>query len=299
MKIAVIGSNSFLAKEIIKSTYFYDVDFILYGIQNEGLSDNFTYFKYPEAQLDFKDLLKIDAIIYCSGAGIQSNLNEPIELLFELNSFLPIRLFNYLNCNGYKGKIMTFGSYYEIGENNNLVKYDENMILKSDNKVSLDYTQTKRVLSNYLYNKQLSFDFYHLFLPTIYNKAENPLRLIPYVINRLQNNLDLEFTKGEQIRQYLHTDDLVGFINLLLSSNDFEPGFYNVAPDEFYTIKELVKLIFEILEKPFIEDYFGRKDGRDDSMKVLCMNNNKMKSTGFTPSINLKSGIKFYLNPIK
>jgi nucleoside-diphosphate-sugar epimerase len=111
----------------------------------------------------------------------------------------------------------------------------------------------------------------------------------------LKNNQAMEFTEGSQIRQYLHTNDLVRFLAILIDGNTIKSGFYNIAPDEFYSVKDVVKLIFQELNIPFVESYFGRKSGRDESMKILCMNNSKMKSIGFQPKIDLISGIKKYL----
>lgn len=295
MKIAVIGSNSFLAKEIIKSKFFEKENFILYGINNENLSPEFVYFKYPETNISFEDLLKTDAIIYCAGAGIQSNLNEDIELLYELNTFFPIRLLNFLNKKSYKGKTITFGSYFEIGENDSELAFNEDMILKSDNKIELDYTKTKKLLSTYISINKLNFPHFHLFLSTIYSKTESENRLIPYVIDKIKTNQNLEFTKGLQVRQYLHTSDLVRFIKLIFENNDIESGFYNVAPDESYSVKEIVQFIFKALNKPLDENCFNKIKGRDDTMKVLKMNNSKIKNLGFKTEIDIETGIKMYL----
>ena len=295
MKIAIVGSNSFLANEIVNSTRFANHHFVLYGINNQRPSSDFIFFKYPEAPLDIESLLQADVIIYCAGAGIQSNLNEDVELIYELNSFLPIRMFNYLNSKNYTGKVITFGSYFEIGESKDSTPINENGILESQQRVPNEYCISKRVFSRFNSSKSFTFKNYQLFLPTIYSKNENPFRLIPYVVERVKNNQEMEFTEGSQIRQYLHTDDLVRFLGILIDNNTLESGFYNMAPDEFYSVKEVVKLIFQELNKPFIESYFGRKSGRDESMKILCMDNSKMKSTGFKPEVDLVSGIRKYL----
>lgn len=294
MKIAIIGSNSFLAKEIFHSSKLNAHNFALYGISNDYYNSDFTFFKYPESPLNFDSLLIYDLIIYCAGAGIQSNLKESTDLIYELNTFLPIRMFNYLHAANYKGKVITFGSYFEIGENSDLTPFTEKMILESQLKLPNEYCISKRVVSRFNSSKLFSFSHYQLFLPTIYNKNENPLRLIPYVINNVKNNKEMEFTEGSQIRQYLHTDDLVSFIKMLIEK-DIEPGFYNLAPEEYYTVKELVKMIFELLDKPFVESYFGRKEGRDESMKMLCLDNTKMKNLGFKAEIDLENGIRRYL----
>lgn len=296
MKTAIIGSNSFLAREIIDAKIFPETNLHLMGVENEGNRSNFSFFKFPDVNLKFEYLLNFDCIIYCAGAGIQSNLKEEINLIYELNVFLPIRICNYLNQNNYKGKFLTFGSYFEIGDNSEDIKYSELDIIKSLNKVPNDYCISKRLLSRYVSSSFSTMQHYHLFLPNIYGRNENPNRLIPYVINNVLKKREMEFTEGTQMRQYLHIRDLIRFIDKAMNKEHLSAGIYNIAPDISYSVKEIVQTIFEILDTPFSKDFFGKKEGRDESMKILQMNNSKMKANRFTTEINLKSGILEYLN---
>lgn len=296
-RVVIIGSNSFIAKSISKSEKFFKQKLFHYGIENDSVAKEFILFKYPEHQINLRELLKIkpDLIIYCAGAGIQSNVSESTELIYHLNAFLPINLINFLEQEGYKGKFITFGSYFEIGDNNENLYFTEDNIQRSMLEVKNDYSISKRLLTRYLGSKNPNINFYHLFLPNLYGFGENPARLIPYTINKILNNEIMSFTEGTQIRQYLHIEDLVHFIEFIGLNQKIDSGFYNVVNEECYTVKEVVKLITQILHKPFHEEFFGKIKGRDSSMRVLKLDNSKMLSTEFKPKINLYDGIKTYL----
>ena len=210
MNVAIIGSNSFLAKYIILELVADNINPVLYGKSplHEFPSLEFTLFQYPEYPIDYFGLIKFDIIIYTAGAGIQANLNEAPEIIYELNSFIPIRLASMLAANNYKGKFVAFGSYFEIGKEPNEQYYSEDEVVTSLNKVPNHYCVSKRLLSRYLSSSPQTLNFYHLILPNIYGKGENPQRLIPYLITALQNKEEMKLTRGQQVRQYIHAADV-------------------------------------------------------------------------------------------
>lgn len=49
-----------------------------------------------EENIDMSTLKNSDVIIYAIGAGIQSNLNESVNLIYSLNVNVPINICNQL-----------------------------------------------------------------------------------------------------------------------------------------------------------------------------------------------------------
>lgn len=300
MNVAIIGSTSFLAQYIIRELVSNNLKPTLYGKypSEEFLPLKFIFFNFPEHPINYPDLRKYDVIIYTAGAGIQANLNETAEVIYELNSFIPIRLANVLSQNNYKGKLLTFGSYFEIGNEPCKKYYLEDEILISLNKISNDYGTSKRLLSRYLSSSTQTPDYYHLFLPNIYGKGENPERLIPYLINALKNNEEIKLTSGTQLRQYLHAEDIAKTALDIIKEN-YPKGFYNLCRSEAIRIKELVKKIYDL--SGHSEEFdglplFGSKERSDTLMPYLLLNNTKAIDTfKFQPQISIENGIKTYL----
>jgi nucleoside-diphosphate-sugar epimerase len=142
-KVAIIGSNSFAAQYIIKAL---KNDFAITGYsRSDNSHSEFSHviFDYPKTSLDYSQLLSFDYIIYTAGAGIQSNKPDTVSDIYELNTFLPIRLFNFLNQNNYQGTFITFGSYSEIGQEFDETPYDELSIVSTQQKVhNMDLEKT-------------------------------------------------------------------------------------------------------------------------------------------------------------
>ncbi|HXS55473.1 MAG TPA: NAD(P)-dependent oxidoreductase [Hanamia sp.] len=300
MKVAVVGSNSFLAQYIIRELVKNGIDPKLYGKipSAEFPLLDFTLFQFAEHKINYSDLLLFDVIIYTAGAGIQANHNQTPEMVYELNSFIPIHLANTLAAHNYKGKLLTFGSYFEIGNESQERYYSEDEIVTSLNRVPNHYCISKRLLSKYFSSVSENLNFFHLILPNIYGKEENPQRLIPYLIDALKNKKDIRLTSGEQVRQYIHASDVAKIVLDIIVEN-YPKGFYNVCRNEAIQIKELVRKIFVECGRTnqFDElNLFGSKERSDTAMQYLLMNNHKSVYTfKYQPLVSIDEGIKTYL----
>jgi nucleoside-diphosphate-sugar epimerase len=295
-KVAIIGSNGFLAQYITKKLR--NDGAILRGFgrlnKNENI-DDFITFDYPNYPIDFEDLLPFDAIIYTAGAGIQANLKESTASVFYLNAFLPIDLLLFLENSNWQGKIITFGSYFEIGFNSQHHFFSESEVALSANLVPNDYCNSKRLLTRFYSNKPLKLNYYHLILPNIYGLGENEQRLIPYLVNNIQSGDKISLTSGEQTRQYIHAQDVADFVAFLIE-NDAPKGMLNIAQPEAITVKDLVLKTYQLLHKIPPQGIFGQTQRTDASMNILLLDTSKITQTlNWTANISLESGILSYL----
>lgn len=300
MNVSLIGSNSFLAEYLIRELVENGISPKLFGRRKseEFPSLNFQSFNFPQNDIDIFELLKSDVIIYTAGAGVQANLVVTPEMMYEINCFVPIRLTNALSANNYKGKLITFGSYFEIGNETDKKYYSENDLLASLNEVPNHYCSSKRVFSRYLASSPSTPKFYHLMLPNIYGKGENANRLIPYLINSLNNDEPISLTSGDQIRQYIHVIDISKTV-LDIIKESYPKGFYNLCRKEEVQIKDLVKKVFVLCgqtEKFENSNLFGSKERSDTRMRCLLLENGKaMHTFKFQPQISIEEGLKSYL----
>ena len=296
MKISILGTNGFLSTAIAKYANDAEWNLDMYGLDEPTAHkfDNFYKINLMDAELDCTSLLTSDIIVYAIGAGIQSNLKEGNDLIYNLNIIVPVRICNALKAAGYQGKFITFGSIFEMGETT-----EERFFTEEDIQTSLavapnDYTVSKRMLTRFISSYKHEFTHWHFIIPTIYGESENPKRLIPYTINAIKNGEELHFTAGDQTRQYIHVSEVPRIIDMAYKKN-IPSGIYNIQGKETITVKEIVTLIHKVLGKQVAEGCFGSAQRADVGMKYLALDGSKLKSAiNFVATIRLEDIIKKY-----
>jgi len=277
MKISLIGSNGLLSDSIGRYCNNNNIDLDIYGLHEPFNIDysNFYFTDLVKDDLEYNRMKQSNIIIYAAGAGIQSNLKESTDLVYLLNVSLPVKICNHLKQADYSGIFITFGSYFEIGETTENKYYTETEVICSLNNVPNDYSISKRMLSRYLSSFKAQFKTWHFILPTIYGEKESPHRLIPYTINALKNDNNLQFTSGEQIRQYVYIDEIAHIINIAYEK-DLPSGIYNIEGNETLTVKEVVSMLFEAYKKTLPGSLFGKEERIDTGMRNLQLNGKKL-----------------------
>lgn len=296
MKYSILGTNGFLSTAIAKFCNEKEYKLDMYGLDEpKGHQySNFYKVNLMDAELDYASLLNSDIIIYAIGAGIQANLKEGFNLIYNLNVTAPVTICNRLKELGYKGVFVTFGSVFEIGETKQEKYFTEDDILTSTYQAPNDYAISKRMLSQYVASYKHDFTHWHFYIPTIYGVGENPQRLIPYVINAIRNGDELHFTAGDQIRQYIHVSEVPRMLSLALEKS-LPSGLYNIEGKETLTVKEIVSLIHHAMNKELPEGCFGCVQRADAGMKYLALDGKKLReATGFISKIQIIDTINEY-----
>ncbi|OYP57321.1 dTDP-glucose 4,6-dehydratase [Prevotella sp. P5-92] len=280
MKISILGTNGFLSSAIAKFANKEGWTLIMYGL-DEPIGhkyDTFYKINLMDSNLDCSSLLDSNIIIYAIGAGIQANLKEGFNLIYNLNVTVPITICNKLKELDYKGCFVTFGSYFEMGETMETRYFTEEDILTSICPAPNDYTVSKRMLSKFVASYKHNFTHWHFYIPTIYGAGENPKRLIPYVINAIRNGEELHFTAGDQTRQYVHVSEVPRMLALAYEKK-LPSGLYNIEGKETLTVKEIVSLIHHAMGKEVSEGCFGSVQRVDVAMKYLALDGTLLKKT--------------------
>ena len=277
MKISILGTNGFLSTAIAKYANDAEWNLDMYGLDEPTARkfDNFYKINLMDAELDCTSLLTSDIIVYAIGAGIQSNLKEGNDLIYNLNIIVPVRICNALKAAGYQGKFITFGSIFEMGETTEERFFTEEDIQTSLAAAPNDYTVSKRMLTRFISSYKHEFTHWHFIIPTIYGESENPKRLIPYTINAIKNGEELHFTAGDQTRQYIHVSEVPRMIDMAYEK-DIPSGIYNIQGKETITVKEIVTLIHKVLGKQVAEGCFGSAQRADVGMKYLDLEDRKL-----------------------
>lgn len=297
MKYTILGTNGFLSNAIAKFCNEKGYQLNMYGLDEPKGHEYSNYYKVNlmDAELNCASLIESDIIIYAIGAGIQANLKEGFNMIYNLNVTVPVTICNKLKELGYNGTFVTFGSVFEMGETIEEKYFTEKDILTSTSQASNDYAISKRMLSQFVASYKHNFKHWHFFIPTIYGAGENPQRLIPYVINAIKNGDELHFTAGDQTRQYIHVSEIPRLLSLALDKK-LPSGLYNIEGKETLTVKEIVTLIHHTMGKEVPEGCFGSLQRADVGMKYLALDGSILyKSVGFKPTISIENSILTYL----
>lgn len=305
MKIAIIGATSFLGKTLISELKEGKHDLYLFSRVNSFdwmPSLSWTCYDYPSTPLNYATLTSFDVIYYCAGAGIQPKHQDNTAQIYELNAFEPIRLATALKELKYTGKLITFGSYFEIGNHQEERSYTENELASHRNPLPNAYCTAKNLLTRFVdtalrTENNLSFSFQHFVLTNIYGATENNNRLIPYIIQSSIKKEALSFTSGEQQRQYTHIRDVTYFLAQHLKNN--QSGIFNLTTDKVISVREMIEKVLQVVEEELKiqpQASFGTTDKRDISMKYLALNTSHLQNCfNFEPQISLEQGIKEYI----
>jgi nucleoside-diphosphate-sugar epimerase len=307
MKIAIIGATSFLGKTLISKLEESKHDLHLFSrVRSSDWTTtlSWTCYNYPAALLDYTELMTFDVIYYCAGAGIQPKHQDNNTQIYELNAFEPIRLATALKDRTYTGKLITFGSYFEIGNHQEERSYTEKELATHSNPLPNAYCTAKNLLTRFVDTELrpvdgLSFAFQHFILTNIYGAMENSNRLIPYIVQSSLQKEPLSFTAGTQKRQYTHIQDIIDFLvdNLMVQQS----GIFNLTDNTVISVREMIEQVLQVVEKELkIKPVanFGTADKRDVSMKYLALNTSHLQNCfNFEPKISLEQGIKEYMIP--
>lgn len=296
MKLSILGCNGFLSTAIAKYANKVDWTLDMYGLDEpQGHQyDKYIQRNLMDSELDCTPLMDSDIIVYAIGAGIQANLKEGSNLIYNLNVTAPVTICNKLKELNYKGCFVTFGSVFEMGETKEAKFFTEEDVLTSTAPAPSDYVVSKRMLSRFVTSYKHEFTHWHFIIPTIYGSGENPKRLIPYVINAIKNNEELHFTAGDQTRQYIHVSE-VPLIIQLAWENKLPSGMYNIEGKETVTVKEIVTNVHHYFSKEVPEGCFGSEQRSDVGMKYLALDGKKLYETiGFRASVEITGVLDTY-----
>jgi nucleoside-diphosphate-sugar epimerase len=123
----------------------------------------------------------------------------------------------------------------------------------------------------------------------LYGPMEDSRRLVPYAIRSLLNDEPVKTTTGEQVRDYLHVEDVAAAVWAVTQSE--LSGAVNIGSGKPVTVADLVTKVGRIMER---EDliHLGAIPMRPGDPPFLCANNEKLRSTGWVPRYDLDAGLR-------
>ena len=118
-------------------------------------------------------------------------------------------------------------------------------------------------------------------------------QLIWDVCKKISEDNCVLFGTGQQTRDFIHVDDLVQLIKLVIDS-DTANGIFNAATGKQHSVEQIARMVAEKMDYPAKKIKFkGQK--REGDPEFWQADISKIKNIGFKPSISLKEGIAGYV----
>jgi nucleoside-diphosphate-sugar epimerase len=127
----------------------------------------------------------------------------------------------------------------------------------------------------------------------LYGPGEDERRAVPALFKALMAGKEFAATAGEQVRDYLHAEDVAaGFCTLVMKGAE---GIYNIGSGVPITMRKLMQTAGEIAGRADLIR-FGAYPYRPQDPPFICADARKLRALGWTPRYTLEAGLQAMLD---
>ena len=290
-----IGSN--LADLLIKNNFdVVGIDNLSYGVSEqipkgvvfhqEDIRDKKIHNLFSEVEYVFHLAAK-NSIIDCE--------NDPIETS-DINVNGTINVFNAALKKNVKKVIYAESSAVYEGSKNLPSKESD---VSPNSVYAKSKMATNRIANEYSKSKGLVTTGLRYF--NVYGPKQDYRRTIPpvfsaFIINLLKGKQPTIFGDGSKKRDFIYVDDVNDFHLMCIENSDTNNEVFNIGSGKNYSIKCIYEEIKKILQSD-INPIFGKN--LDFEAQENLANIDKANSIGWTPKIDLNTGLKRSIDYIK
>lgn len=287
-RILVTGGSGYLGRNLIKKLLSLKALVYSLDINDDSQYSDVSY--YNINLLDTKQLNNViqeiqPSLIYHLAASIDrtrdfSNSNK----LFENNLTGTVNLLNALKEFEYENLIFTSTSEVYGG---NLIKTpfkeDDNFIPVSPYSLSKYCAEISIKTFSEVHHKNYTI----LRLFNFIGKGMSKKFFLPQLIDKLERNEDIDMTKGEQLRDFLHIEDILQALVLATTEKAYNEIF-NVCSGQGNSIKDLALKLKKLFKSTSIIK-FGALPYRENEIWEMVGDNTKIKEKlDFTPKLEIQ-----------
>ena len=146
----------------------------------------------------------------------------------------------------------------------------------------------------YLSKKQ-KISFINLKIEHFYGPGDDKSKFIAHVVKTcMRNDLELNLTRGEQLRDFIYIDDLLSAFMIFIDKKDiFENGFFefDVGCGEAIQLKSIVEIVHRLTESK-TKLNFGALPYRQGEAMLSEADTTNLKSMGWKCCYNIETGLK-------
>ncbi len=208
-------------------------------------------------------------------------LDSPLNIALMAESIRLLELLAAIGC----GNIVMTGSCFEYDFAAGTLTEDTAVrprTLYAACKLGLGLTGAQRAA-------QLGVHFSWARIFYVYGPYEDPRRMVPALTLALMRGEPFAATTGEQVRDYLHTDDIASAL-VALAAGGCE-GVYNVCSGRPATIAELMREVGRLLGHEELIRFGTRAPGQYEPPVIVGDNRRLREATGWRPARTLAEGL--------
>lgn len=294
--ILITGGNGFLGSHIINLFLKEGYNILVISRNNnniEHVKDKITFIKYEsESYKIYQDTIHKfvpDIVIHSAWDGGNNYKNIDDVNQFYNNIPQSISLLEVISNMTVKPFFIGFGSFAEYGIISKHISE-----LEYNTPVSY-YGLSKKICKDasqmFCYKNNIEWSWIRPCY--IYGPNDVHTRLIPSTIYNLLVGNDLIFDDCDTIIDYLYIDDFCSAILSIIHKKT--TGIINICSGNEYKLKDIILLLqSKINSKSTI--HFDSKLNKQNVSKYIVGNNEKLKSIGWSGSIELEEGLEKTIN---
>ncbi len=131
---------------------------------------------------------------------------------------------------------------------------------------------------------------------TTYGPTENIKRIYPYVMTMALKNEKIKMSSGEQIRDYLHVDEVVEALLVIAKTPGLNGQVINICSGEEISIRQIAELIVEEAQRTASILDLGALPTRANEPMYLVGDSRKLQNLGWRRKYTSREGIARTLN---
>ena len=291
MKVLITGATGFIGSHLVR--YLLEKRCQVYIIYRQesnlwrlaDLASQIELIPYNLLNLaDENNLpkIKFDVCIHSAWYAVPGKYLAAQENIDFLNATLALaRRLQALGC----GHFIGIGSCFEY--DTNLGYLSEISPTKPQHLYSASKLATQMVLEQWAKTSEMKFSWIRLFYQ--YGAFEDQIRLVPAVITSLLQQNSIRLTLGEQIRDFLHIEDVAAAIYAVVQAGLL--GVVNVGSGQPVTVRKIAETIGKILGNSELLD-FGAIPYSPSDPKFICANNYRLRQeANWNPQYTLETGL--------
>lgn len=296
MNVLILGGNGFIGSHLAdlflqKGSYIRILDKSLDRFRKQNPKIDYRIIPIENKIEVAEALVGIDLVYHCLSTTVPST--SILDPIYDINTNLvcTINLLDLMCAAGTK-RIVYISSGGAIYGNPIFNPVSEDHSLKPIS----SYGIVKVAVENYL----LMYQYLYGLQPTIirpsnpygpYQGHQSIQGVISTFLSNIKDNKDLAiWGSGDNIRDYIHINDLIDLCYIAGTSNEI--GIFNVGSGIGTSINELVELILSITKAKVQIKYLKKRDFDVEAIVLDIKKANKVFN--WSPQISLREGIKDY-----
>jgi nucleoside-diphosphate-sugar epimerase len=123
------------------------------------------------------------------------------------------------------------------------------------------------------------------------SKVSSKKNILQYMINRIKRNEPIEIHgNGDFYRDYIHVDDCVDAINLVVNNHGYYNSIYNISNGDGILFKEVIRMAYEKLNSKSVITYVSK------NTESIILNNDKIKDLGYKQKYQIEDIVDDLIN---